>query len=268
MYDMFSLSIILIHAQVIFCCLWLCFDFSFHTTVCQDDFGPIGKASKNSPDIGAKRKAEDQGEQRQYLKVFETLGPQLLNAYGEAKFTKMEDKDVWEAFCKPLKSGAPYMTEFCDSKDERRGIGANRWIMSLLTFCKYQVSVVGKQHNNLILKPEVCKELYAEIEKVLPSLEYCLAPKKNKEASGASNLRSQVSQTVTQSDRDPIELDRHAKVLYEWLGKKERSYIRMIVAFFSEGGLSFNAEAYHRSACCFRYFGNSQHTPDSPEVTL
>ena len=66
--------------------------------VCQDDFGPIGKASKNSPDMGAKRKAEDQGEQRQYLKVFETLGPQLLNAYGEAKFTKVEDKDVWEAF--------------------------------------------------------------------------------------------------------------------------------------------------------------------------
>ena len=88
----------------------------------------------------------------------------------------------------------------------------------------------------MILKQEVCKELCAEIEKVLPSLEYCLAPKKNKEASGASNLRSQVSQTVTQSDRDPIELDRHAKVLYEWLDKKERSYIRMIVAFPAYSG--------------------------------
>ena len=80
-----------------------------------------------------------------------------------------------------------------------------------------------------------------------------------KEASGASNLRSQVSLTATQSDRDPVELDKHAK---------KRSYIRMIVAFLSEGGLSLNAAAYHRSACCFRYFGNSQHTPDSPEVTL
>ena len=129
--------------------------------------------------------------------------------------------------------------------------------MSLLTFSKYQVSVVGKQHNNLILKPEVCKELYGEIDKVMPSLEYCLAPKKTKEASGASNLRSHVSQTVPQSDRDPILLDQHAKVLYEWLDKKERSYIRMIVAFLSEIGLSFNAAAYHRSACCCRYFGNS-----------
>ncbi len=128
------------------------------------------------------------------------------------------------------------MTEFCDSKDERRGIGANRWIMSLLTFCKYQLSVVGKQHNNLILKPEVCNELYAEIAKVLPSLEYCLAPKKTKEASGASNLSSQVSQTVPQSDRDPIWLDQHAKVLYEWLDKKERSDIRMIVAFPAYSG--------------------------------
>ena len=69
--------------------------------------------------------------------------------------------------------------------------------MSLLTFCQYQLSVVGKQQNNLILKPEVCNELYTEIVKVLPSLEYCLAPKKNKEASGGSSLRSQVSQTVT-----------------------------------------------------------------------
>jgi hypothetical protein len=56
----------------------------------------------------------------------------------------MEDKDVWEAFCKPLKSGAPYMTEFCDSKHERRGIGASRWIMSLLTFaCIRSVSLAS-----------------------------------------------------------------------------------------------------------------------------
>ena len=62
--------------------------------VCGDDFVPIGKVWKNSADIGAKRKAEDQGEKRQYLKVFETLSPQLLNAYGDSKFMKMEDKDV------------------------------------------------------------------------------------------------------------------------------------------------------------------------------
>ena len=42
----------------------------------------------------------------------------------------------------------------------------------------------------------------------------------------------------------------------------------MMVAFLSEGGLSFNAAAYHRSACCFRYYGNAQHILDSPEVTL
>ena len=178
---MFSLSIILIHhAQVIFRCLRLSIDFSFHTMVDgEDDIAPSGKVPKISADIGAKRKAEDQGEKRQYLNL-----------------TKMEDNAVWKAFCKP--PPAPYMTEFCDSKDERRGIGANRWIMSLLTFCQYQLSVVGKQHNNLILKPEVCKELYAEIEKVLPSLEYCLAPKKTKEASGAQSAPPGIS------DRTPV----------------------------------------------------------------
>jgi hypothetical protein len=232
-----------------------------------DDFGSIGKNVQ--PDTGIKRKADDdKGASREYLKVFETLSPQLLNAYGESKFMKMEDKAVWEEFCKPLKSGAPYMTEFCDAKVDRRGIGANRWIMSLVQWVKYQISEEGKKHNDLILKADVCTELYKEIAMVLPALEYCLAPKKAKEGSGASALRSQVSTVEKVSERDPAELDKHAKVLYDWLDKDKRSYVRMMVAFLAEGGLSFNAVAYHRSARCFRYYGNLARTPDKPEVSL
>ena len=115
------------------------------------------------------------------------------------------------------------MTEFCDLKADRRGIGANRWILSILQFCQYQVSEDGKKHNLLILRDNVYTELYAEIARVMPSLEYCLAPKKTKEASGASALRSQVSTVENKSDRVPDELDKHAKVLYEWLDKDDRS---------------------------------------------
>jgi hypothetical protein len=36
----------------------------------------------------------DQGEQRKFLKVFETLGPQLWNAYGEGKYNRMKPSRV------------------------------------------------------------------------------------------------------------------------------------------------------------------------------
>ena len=47
-----------------------------------------------------------------------------------------------------------------------------------------------------------------------------------------------------------------------------RSAIRLIVAYKAEGGLSFNACAYHRATGIWRYHGNSTHSPDSPEISL
>ena len=232
-------------------------------SIAQEKAGVAG-ASVSS---GHKRKL-DTGESREYLKVFETLPPQLLNAFGESKFMKMGDADVWAEMNKPLKSGAPYMTEFCDAKKDRRGIGANRWILTMKLFCKYQLTEEGKKHNNLILKPDVLKGLYAEIEKILPSLDYCLAPKPKKEATGAAALRSQIPTDSTECMRDLVMLDKHAQALYAWLDKDTRSYLRMMTVFLSEGGLSFNAAVYHRSAGCFRYHGNSSSTPDKPEVSL
>ena len=104
---------------------------------------------------GAKRKQSDIGESREYMKVFETSPPQRLNAFGESKFMKMGDADAWAEMNKPLKSGAPYMTEFCDAEKDRRGTGANRWILTMKLFCKYQLTEEGKKQNSLIIKPEV-----------------------------------------------------------------------------------------------------------------
>ena len=47
-----------------------------------------------------------------------------------------------------------------------------------------------------------------------------------------------------------------------------RSAIPLLVAYKAESGLSFNACAYHRATGCFRYHGNSAHTPDSSEFSL
>lgn len=59
-----------------------------------DDFGEIGVLAQPKADAGVKRKAADSGAPREYLKIFETLSPQLLNAFGESKFMKLDDQTV------------------------------------------------------------------------------------------------------------------------------------------------------------------------------
>ena len=54
---------------------------------------------------GASVSAE-QGEKRKWLKIYETLPNQLLNAYGAAKCIKMSDSDMWAEMKRPLATGA------------------------------------------------------------------------------------------------------------------------------------------------------------------
>ena len=89
-----------------------------------DDFGYL-KESVNTDSHGIV-KDNDKGEKRTYLRVYETLPPQLLNAYGPSKFQKMSDDAVWTAMSAPLKTGALYMSELCSKDVERRGVGMNR----------------------------------------------------------------------------------------------------------------------------------------------
>ena len=232
-----------------------------------DDIGIIGQASKSKG--GLKSTAEDKGQKREYLKIFETLPPQMLNAYGPAKFAKLSDELVWKHFNQPLKSGGPYMTEFCSKEAERRGIGANRWLHAVMLFCQYQMEDGIKKQNEGLLIEEKCAELYAEIERILPSLEYCLAPKKVKEQCGASSLRSSgVEQKGAEVSKDEVLLDKHSKTLYEWLDVTQVSRVRMLMQWHSAAGLSYVAAVHHRAAQCFRYHGNKMHGEGAVEVSL
>jgi len=222
------------------------------------DFSDLDGAKVSSPWLPTK---SDNDKKREYLKAFETLGPQLLNAYGPAKFPKLSDEQVWKDMSKPLKSGAPCMTELCLASAERRGVGINRWLLSMKLFCEYQNDPEIKKQNEYLLQKKLYNELYAEIERILPSLEYCLAPKKVKEKSGAAFLRSSsmLADEAPSIRKDPQELDRHAKNLYEWLDLESRSRVRMLANWQSAGGMSFIAAVYHRGTQCFRYEGNSLH---------
>ena len=74
-----------------------------------DDFGALGTVVPVGPPLPGVSGKDT--KKREWLKVFETLPPQMLNAYGPAKFAKMNDEAVWKALCEPLKSGAVWMTE-------------------------------------------------------------------------------------------------------------------------------------------------------------
>jgi hypothetical protein len=206
-----------------------------------------------------KRKAEEQGQARPWLKVFETVPPQLLNAYGEAKFGKLDDADVWGHLSQPLKSGAMYCSELCSPETERRGIGTNRWLHAMLCYCKYQVDPKIQNQNKMIIQTEKYDQFYAELERITPSLEYCLAPKKLTQKAGAASLRSGAGASVGVSVKDPQELDRHASILWEWLDKQKVSKIRMMVQWQSSSGLSFVSGTHHRAMQCFKYHGNEKH---------
>ncbi len=61
-----------------------------------DDFGGVSGTQVNIGRYTASR--AEVGEKRKWLKVYETLPPQMLNAYGEAKFAKTSDAEVWIHF--------------------------------------------------------------------------------------------------------------------------------------------------------------------------
>ena len=86
--------------------------------------------------VSKKPKGEEPGD-REELRVYETMPAQMLNAYGMAGFAQIGHPKVWEDLNKPLKTGAKYMTELCSPVEERRCVGINRMLQTLVEYLKY-----------------------------------------------------------------------------------------------------------------------------------
>ena len=78
-------------------------------------------------------------------------------------------------------------------KTERRGIGINRTLLAIVQYLKDEQLPTEKAKNKVMMKDELCRKYCEEIDRILPSLEYCLAPKKSRVKSGTSSLRNQVT---------------------------------------------------------------------------
>ena len=153
------------------------------------------------------------------------------------------------------------MTEYASLDAERRGIAVNRWLQCVLEFCQHQKTAEVEKQNTCIMQDKVKKELYSEIDRILPAIEYCLAPRKAFQKKGASMLRSAARPLLPaeRQNKDREQLDRYAKELYEWLDTSRVSRIRMMLQWQGAGGLPYVASVHHRATQCFRYQGNSKH---------
>ena len=144
------------------------------------DFAPLPTEAGACKTVAGASVSAEQGEKRKWLKIYETLPNQLLNAYGGAKNIKMSDSDMWVEMKRPLATGAASMSELCFLDEERRGVGVHRWLQVCESFCMCQQMPSTKQQNEAIMNTNMAKELCAEIDRILPSISFCLAPRKGK----------------------------------------------------------------------------------------
>ena len=138
------------------------------------------------------------------------------------------------------------MTEYAADGAERRGVAINCWLQPIVEYCRYQKSSEATQQNKYIMNEKVMREMYEEIERVLPALESCLAPRKTREQSGASMLWSsgkESTDAAAYAARDPELLDKCAKELFEWMDAKKQSRICTMLQRQGVGGLPYVASA-------------------------
>ena len=128
------------------------------------DFGPLNGADSLLNDATQNHSKTDGNRKREWLKVFETLPPQMLNAYGSAKYPQLSDASVWEAFNQPQKIAAMYMTELCSQETECRGVGINRMPHALKSYCEHQLEISVGAQNQALFKDQMFQEIYAEID--------------------------------------------------------------------------------------------------------
>ena len=102
---------------------------------------------------------------------------------------------------------------------------------------------------------------------VLPSLEYCLAPKKQGETKGVAGLLSAGGiPEQSSSVKSETELDKHGQILYDWV-KKPASRLRGLMTWQSAGGLPFVSAVHHLASQCFVKHGNMYHEGAEDAVT-
>ena len=194
-----------------------------------------------------------------------------------------DDRGVWVRMNRPMdewmmehgmssfRGVSQRMTPLCASSGAMRFRGLDRWMCAMERFCAYQLREEVRWQNRALLKEETCRELYGEIDRILPSLEYCRVG--DWVGDDGVRLPGELPAEVS-ADRHVTReaLDWHAAVLYKWLdgpskwqivhggSLREMSVVRALAEWQCAGGVSFDAVMNHRAARCFKQHGNIQYS--------
>ena len=221
------------------------------------DMMTIKAASQNSEAAAKRRKKDDEGP-RDYLRVYETMPNQFLNAYGMCGYHTMPTSKVWEELNKPQRTGAKYATELCSAEEDRRGVGINRGLQVLVEYLKHQRQEKTMRQNEFMLKKDIYEKLYKEVDLIYDAALYCLAGKKQYTKQGASVLRSSVSLDSHTDKKSEQKLKEYSETLYKWI-QLEQSRLRMLMKWQSAGGLAFVSWTHIMALQCFLLHGNMCH---------
>ena len=82
-----------------------------------------------------------------------------MNCDGRSAYADMEKLAVWQELCKPLKTGAKYLSELAAPEIERQGVGMNRWMQVAVGYLQYQNRDNVRQQNKAVLKEGMYDEL-------------------------------------------------------------------------------------------------------------
>ena len=88
---------------------------------------------------------------------------------------------------------------------------------------------------------------------------YCSAPRKEKEKTGRSSLRSSSIAKPVLSAKPVPELEKGAKILSEWFDVKKVTRLWILMNWRSEAGLSHVASVQHRAMQRFLVADNRMH---------
>lgn len=186
-----------------------------------------------------------------FLKPYNTVPPQLLNATGTNNLSEISLKALWDVVSKGNKV-CPYFYEGVEEDVGRQSVGASRAMGAIQQWCE---SVKQGTHYDSFVQEEFLASCRAEIDTILPHLQTLNGagiatpgskpsdPRRamfNYDGNG-SNKRQRTDTTI------PTEEDVRAaaKIVYDWLVTKE-SKLRFLLAVCGNNGLSHNAQCYDK----------------------
>ena len=96
--------------------------------------------------------------------------------------------------------------------------------------------------------------------KVMPSLQYTLAPRKVSKKEGAESLRAAVlsSQEVS-TPRSHSHFDGQSMSVHVWFTEQSLSRVRVLMDWQSAGGPFHVASVFHRSATVLKEYGKTEY---------